>query len=1644
MHGAGTETGRPSALDLNSIAGEVAGADWTAAHPHAAAIRRLRHDALASEHVAGLAAAGNDPTQFATAFWDWTVTEIATTLSASAFARACLADPSFAADVTATLAEQVYELLRDPEPRAADAAAEVFRAEASRRAAAAARAAIGEAELVLRALAGGRDADLNDAVSIDMHLARAGIPATSRTVTWDDAAGCYAIDLDGEEETRFRLAIPAPGAAYTIRPGDAPAITLSRIRGQAADETAGVLLTHAGLAGKEPAQPPKPPDYMEELACRHGMHVTRDSGETIIRDPENRPVLRSRDGQLENRPGRVIPASLADAYVAAAAAAPQDHPDVLYARIVAGAPADDGTGDGMPDERAVPSGNWFQARDAAAGRASRAAGTCYVYADGHAYVTASDPPPAAAYLSVTFDGQWASRIDGTTAYLDQLPGTNDFSAISGKQAAPRATQQDLQAGQEQEAPSQQEASATPATAGPLPGSRRSASAGYQSARANALEVLGGSTAGQLPDAEQFADFYARTYGHKDPGKWPLVMQVYAEEWLPDQPASHPLKLQAQPGGISRAGTGPDATPGGPAAADHAPGPAADATTADWAAAHPFAADISQLREGARADRDVGLWASANDPDHFVLVFWDRLDSLVGDAAIEAGSETDFAVAFWTDPSFAADVTATLAEQVYQELCGPERHAQAAATDVFAAEACRRAAKAHKAAIGAAARGGPAEGRDDDLHDAVAIDTHLARAGIPAARRGITWDGDAGCYAIDLTGDDGRRLRLAIPPAGGEYTFRDDVADGMLPARRSSTPPAETARLLLSFSGQSLTLPAGGQPGPPGAAEPAAAAAEDPLAPWQELAGPHGLTAVYDEEYPGGILIRHPDDPPGRFALCQPAPGDYIFNQNGRPVPVPRMAAYLAAYAVNRSASPDQIYAEIAPTAAGERSFPGKDRLTARDTARDQAAQTAGDWYVYAHGQALVCTSREPASGPYFTVTPAGHWSAHGGAPLLPSDRPPEQAKFISLASQTPDRHENLPATDPAAAATDGREPPDGSLASLAAVHGMHARVNSNTGTTVVYRSEIRAGQPVLRQDYPGGPLLNQPGRVIPEEHAAAYLAAAARSAALSADDLYQQVIPGAGAGEEAWPRPHCHVTYSTAAIRAREAARPWVVYADGQAAVAAPDPPASGAAYYRVTPHGQDVQWTRHLHGETQPVTHHLRPQDLSLIARETAAAPGQPDPAAPEQPPAQAFPGQHAPGPAAAGSTPAGQPAADWTITHPHAAAIARLREIYLASDELRRAIRDMSPDQFSEDLIEAFTQWAGTKRTGDDDAAALARQYLSDPSFAADLTVTLARQVHHALGGRDAETIPAGEVHPHAVRDAAFTWQTRIRQARATECGCRTGCASCDLPEDSNRDLLLATETDIHLARAGVPPDGRVITWDPGPGTYVVAVTTPGSLGWRIVPPDGDRPFTATCDDGRELSLLSGSPREAARDFLASRARDTLEMLAGRHGMQVIRDDEDDIIIAAPDGRPVSADPERGTGEPAGPPHSPVLRSRLCRRNRGRPRSPPGRPLRPDRFRRAGRRRHRRRAAGRAVLPVGPVSPCPRRRRRPGKPRWHHPLRVGRRPCLRRRQPPSAGRRLAVGRRRGGMGVPHRRSYRALQPGRPDRTTSAQSPGN
>ena len=355
--------------------------------------------------------------------------------------------------------------------------------------------------------------------------------------------------------------------------------------------------------------------------------------------------------------------------------------------------------------------------------------------------------------------------------------------------------------------------------GPAPAAAYADGSGYQDAHARALAVLSEGPGGAVPDAQQFADWYARRYGHQDPEKWPLVLQAYADEWLPRQPDDHPLKQAAQ------------------AAPDTAE-PAPQASVPDaWPAGHPFAADVAALLQAALADPDLALIAGETAAEHFALGFTHRdwvADQVAG-GLDDAGAAPPFANAFFADPSLAAAVTATLGRQVYLAHADPAQRGQAATTDAFAAEAARRAArdwtteisKARTAQCGCG-KGCPScalpRDRDRGLHEAITADMDLARAGIrhtqadgqraslPAPglpyTRTITWDNTADAYTVDIIGGGGDRFRLIFPgqPADWQVQAGDAPAisfpgTGTEPATRPAAvqyllgllaPPADTS------------------------------------------------------------------------------------------------------------------------------------------------------------------------------------------------------------------------------------------------------------------------------------------------------------------------------------------------------------------------------------------------------------------------------------------------------------------------------------------------------------------------------------------------------------------------------------------------------------------------------------------------------------------------------------------------------------------------------------------------------------------------------------------------------------------------------------------------------------------------------------
>ena len=522
----------------------------------------------------------------------------------------------------------------------------------------------------------------------------------------------------------------------------------------------------------------------------------------------------------------------------------------------------------------------------------------------------------------------------------------------------------------------------------------------------------------------------------------------------------------------------------------------------------------------------------------------------------------------------------------------------------------------------------------------------------------------------------------------------------------------------------------------------------------------------------------------------------------------------------------------------------------------------------------------PATAAHYAVTQDGRWTRHIGDTVTAVDRPGGQQLslidgedavaagsaepappgdlarsllgFLARTAGPPPDADPAPHRhpDPTSGATPAASRPDTGMApeelrALAARYGLSAGQDGDI--LLIGADAATSGRHALRQERPGGPLLNYPGRVIPPHRAGAYLAAYAASPRTHPDGLYTEVIYGGWrpGGERAWPRESYHHARDEAARRARETSRDHHLYADGRAAVAAAQPP-DEAAYYSVTPAGQ---WTRHMNGAADRLEHAPAVTGLSVIAGETAAAAGQ----------------------AALPPAPAG-----WTATHPFAAQITAMRAAAVADT----AVAATAGSGDAQNFRIAFTAWARDYLAATASAAltdslaatagppAWARAFLDDHAFTADLTATLAAQTVQQVTGEPAAIPP--EPDARAVAMAAMTWLQRAEKARSAESGCPPACDTCTFPAEANPGLRQATAIDMHLARAGILHTLRGITWDADAGTWAATIT--GDHGeWRLLidreedsaraRPDG--PYRITRDGLDAGTAPPGSPGEAAAGF-------------------------------------------------------------------------------------------------------------------------------------------------------------------------------------
>jgi len=132
----------------------------------------------------------------------------------------------------------------------------------------------------------------------------------------------------------------------------------------------------------------------------------------------------------------------------------------------------------------------------------------------------------------------------------------------------------------------------------------------------------------------------------------------------------------------------------------AAGPAGQPFAGDWTGTHQFAEQISDMRRAALDNELLLHTAQSNGEDNFTTAFHRWADDYVaGGVPADPGQSpqfTRFATAYFDDLSFAADLTATLARQVYLAHTGASLTGSAQA-DAGAA-AARAAARAWQAQI----------------------------------------------------------------------------------------------------------------------------------------------------------------------------------------------------------------------------------------------------------------------------------------------------------------------------------------------------------------------------------------------------------------------------------------------------------------------------------------------------------------------------------------------------------------------------------------------------------------------------------------------------------------------------------------------------------------------------------------------------------------------------------------------------------------------------------------------------------------------------------------------------------------------------------------------------------------------------------
>jgi N12 class adenine-specific DNA methylase len=206
----------------------------------------------------------------------------------------------------------------------------------------------------------------------------------------------------------------------------------------------------------------------------------------------------------------------------------------------------------------------------------------------------------------------------------------------------------------------------------------------------------------------------------------------------------------------------------------------------------------------------------------------------------------------------------------------------------------------------------------------------------------------------------------------------------------------------------------------------------------------------------------------------------------------------------------------------------------------------------------------------------------------------------------------------------------------------------------------------------------------------------------------------------------------------------------------------------------------------------------------------GIPSPRAPESPP---------PAPAAA---PDGD-STEWIARHPELTVIGMVMETAAGDPAVAGMAAANDPARFYQWFIPWIQDTVAGLMPGSDEMPPFGRDFFGDPVFQAAVTVAAAGYAYRQHAG----ATPPDTFTSLAARAAASVIEA---SGGTSSCGCRPG----PFPPGQDRPAAdAAVRAGLELARYGIPPARRGVTWDSSAGTWAVCLHgADGKLTRRLVP--------------------------------------------------------------------------------------------------------------------------------------------------------------------------------------------------------------------